>query len=69
MERKSLETNPILSYLYFRQHKFHVCYQGQSTTCGNCAEDDHIERNCPKKANMKILVKNSKLQKRQASQN
>ena len=69
MERKSLETNPIPSYLYFGQYKFRVRYQGQNTTCGYCAEGDHVERNCPKKANMKIMVKNSKLQKRQAPQN
>ena len=66
MEKKTLETNPIPSYLYFGQYKFRVRYQEQSTTCGYCAEGDHVERNCPKKANMKIMVKNSKLQKRQA---
>ena len=69
MKRKTLETNPIPSYLYFGQYKFGVRYQGQSTTCGYCAEGDHVERNCPKKANMKIMVKNSKLQKRQAPRN
>ena len=69
MERKTLETNPIPSYLYFGQYKFRVRYQGQNTTCGYCAEGDHVERNCPKKANMKIMVKNSKLQKRQAPRN
>ena len=69
MERKTLETNPIPSYLYFGQYKFRVRYQGQNTTCGYCAEDDHVERNCPQKANMKIMVKNSKLQKRQAPRN
>ena len=69
MERKTLETNPIPSYLYFGQYKFRVRYQGQSTTCGYCAEGDHVERNCPKKSNMKIMVKNSKLQKRQAPRN
>ena len=37
--------------------------------CGYCAEGDHVERNCPKKSNMKIMVKNSKLQKRQALRN
>ena len=68
MERKNLENNPIPSYLYFGQYKFRVRYQGQNTTCGYCAEEDHIERNCPKKANMKILAKNSKLQRRQAPQ-
>ena len=69
MERKNLDNNPIPSYLYFGQYKFRVRYQGQNTTCGYCAEEDHIERNCPKKANMKILVKISELQKRQAPQN
>ena len=69
MERKSLNINPIPSYLYFGQYKFRVCYQGQNTTCGYCAENDHIERNCPKKANMKILVKSFKLHRRQAPQN
>ena len=69
MERKNLETNPIPSYLYFGQYKFRVRYQGQSTTCGYCTEGDHVERNFPKKANMKIMVKNSKLQKRRASRN
>ena len=69
MERKSLENNPIPSYLYFGQYKFRVRYHGQSTTSGYCAEDDHIERNCPKEGKMKILVKNSKLQRRQTPQN
>ena len=69
MERKNLETNPIPSYLYFGQYKFRVRYQGQSTTCGYCTEGDQVERNCPKKANMKIMVKNSKLQKRQTPRN
>ena len=49
MKRKNLDNNPIPSYLYFGQYKFRVCYQGQNTTCGYCAEEDHIERNCPKK--------------------
>ena len=69
MERKTLKTNPILSYRYFGQYKFRVRYQGQSTTCGYCAEGDHVERNCPKKASLKIMVKNSKLRKRQAPRN
>ena len=68
MERKNLDNNPIPGCLYFGQYKFRVRYQGQNTTCGNCAEEDHIERNCPKKANIKILAKNSKLQRRQAPQ-
>ena len=50
MDRKNLETNnPIPSYIYFGQYKFRVRYQGQNTTCGYCAESDHVERNCPKK--------------------
>ena len=69
MERKSLNNNPIPSYLYFGQYEFRVRFQGQNTTCGYCAENDHIERICPKKANMKILVKSSKLHRRQAPQN
>ena len=69
MERKNLETDPIPSCLYFGQYKFSVRYQGQSTACGYCAEGDHVEKNCPKKSNTKIVVKNSKLQKRQASRN
>ena len=68
LERKSLDNNPIPSYLYFGQYKFRVRYQGQNTTCGYCAEQDHIERNCPKKANMTTLAKSSKLQRRQAPQ-
>ena len=69
MERKNLDNNPIPNYLYFGQYKFRVRYQDQNTTCGYCAEEDHIERNCPKKANMKILAKTFKMQKRQAPQN
>ena len=69
MERKNLDNNPIPSYLYFGQYRFRVRYQGQNTTCGYCAEKDHIEQNCHKKANMKILAKTSKLQRRQAPQN
>ena len=38
MERKSLETNPIASFLYFEKYKFRVRYSGQPTTCGYCAE-------------------------------
>ena len=68
-KRKSLENNPIPNYFYFGQYKFRKRYQGQSTTCGYCTEDDYIERNCPNKANMKILVKNFKWQRRQAPQN
>ena len=67
MDREKLQQNPIPSYLYFGKYKFRTRYQGQSTTCGYCAENDHLDRNCPKKANMKILVKRSKMQKRVAT--
>ena len=64
MERKKLEENPIPSYLYFGQYKFRVRYQGQKTTCGYCAENDQIERDCQKKANLRVLAKNSRIQRR-----
>ena len=67
MDREKLQQNPIPSYLYFGKYKFRIRYQGQSTTCGYCAENDHLERDCPKKANMKILVKKSKMQRRVAA--
>ena len=66
MERKSLETNPIASFLYFGKYKFRVRYSGQPTTCGYCAEEGHIERECEQKTNMIQLRKRSKLFKRQA---
>ena len=66
MERKSLETNPIASFLYFGKYKFRVRYSGQRTTCGYCAEEGHIERECKQKTNMIQLRKRSKLFKRQA---
>ena len=66
LERKKLEKNPIPSYLYFGQYKFRVRYQGQKTMCGYCVENDHLERDCPKKANLRVLAKNSKLQRRMA---
>ena len=59
MDREKLEQNPIPSYLYFGKYKFRTRYQGQHTTCGYCSETDHIERECPKKANTNILVKKS----------
>ena len=67
MDREKLQLNPIPSYLYFGKYKFRTRYQGQSTTCGYCAENDHLERDCQKKANMKILVKKSKMQRRVAA--
>ena len=66
MQRKSLETSPIPSFLYFGKYKFRVRYSGQPTTCGYCAEEGHIERECPHKANMIKLKKKTKLNKRQA---
>ena len=67
MDREKLQQYPIPSYLFFGKYKFRTRYQGQSTTCGYCAENDHLERDCPKKANMKILVKKAKMQKRVAA--
>ena len=67
MDRKKLEQNPITNYLYFGKYKFRTRYQGQYTTCRYCAETDHIERECPKKANMKILVKKVEMQRRLAT--
>ena len=67
MDREKLQQNPIPSYLYFGKYKFRTRYQGQPTTCGYCAENDHLERDCQKKANMKILVKKAKMQRRVAT--
>ena len=64
LEREKLEENPIPSYLFFGKYKFRVRYQGQKTTCGYCAEEDHTERECQKKANMRVLAKITRLQKR-----
>ena len=66
LEREKLEEYPIPSYLYFGKYMFRVRYQGQKTTCGYCAEDDHIERDCQKKANLRVLAKTSRLQRRMA---
>ena len=66
MIRENLETNPIASYLYFGKYKFRVRYAGQQTTCGYCAEKDHLERECKKKENIIILTKNSKMERRLA---
>ena len=60
MIRENLETNPITSYLYFGKYKFRVRYAGQQTTCGYCAEKDHLERECKKKENIIILTKKLK---------
>ena len=43
LQREKLEENPIPSYLFFGKYKFRVRYQGQKTTCGYCAEEDHTE--------------------------
>ena len=67
MDREKLQQYPIPSFLFFGKYKFRTRYQGQSTTCGYCAENDHLERDCEKKANMKILVKKAKMQKRVAA--
>ena len=48
MIKENLETNPT-SYLYFGKYKFRMRYAGQQTTCGYCAEKDHLERDCKKK--------------------
>ena len=66
LEREKLEENPIPSYLFFGKYKFRVRYQGQKTTCGYCAEDDHIKRDCQKKANLRVLAKTTRLQRRMA---
>ena len=66
LEREKLEENPIPSYLFFGKYKFRVRYQGQKTTCGYCAESDHIERDCQKKANLRVLAKTTRLQRRMA---
>ena len=66
MIRENLETNPITSYLYFGKYKFRMRYAGQHTTCGYCAEKDHLERDCKKKENGIILTKNSKMERRLA---
>ena len=66
MQRKSLETSPIPSFLYYRKYKFRVRYSRQPTTCGYCAEEGHLERECPEKFNMIKLQKKTKLNKRQA---
>ena len=64
LEREQQEEYPIPSYLFFGKYKFRVRYQGQKTTCGYYAEDDHIERDCQKKANLRVLAKTSRLQRR-----
>ena len=64
LEREKLEKNPITSYLYFGKYKFRIRYQGQKTTCSYCAEDDHVEPDCQKKANLRVLAKNSRLHRR-----
>ena len=64
MTREDLEENLIASYLFFGKYKFRVRYTGQNTTCGYCAENDHLERNCAKKQNMITLVRNSKMERR-----
>ena len=67
IDREKLQQNPIPSYLYFGKYRFRTRYQRQLTTCGYCAENDHIKRDCQKKANMKILVRKAKTQRRVAT--
>ena len=71
LEREKLEENPIPSYLFFGRYKFRVRYQGQKTTCGYCAEEDHTERECQKKSkyegfseDIPITKKNAKIANR-----
>ena len=53
MEKKSLETNPTPSFIFFGKYKFRVRYAGQPMTGGYCTEEDHhIERECKRKTNM-----------------
>ena len=66
-DKEKLLQNPIPSYLYFGKYKFRTRYQGQPTTCGYCTENDQLERDCQKQANMKILVKKAKMQRRVAT--
>ena len=55
MGREYIQQNPIPSYLYFGKYKFRTRYQGQPTTCGYCAENDHLERDCQKKSQHEIF--------------
>ena len=64
LQRENWVENPIPSYFLFGKYKFRVRYQGQKTTCGYCAEEDHTERECKKKANMRVLAKTTRLQRR-----
>ena len=64
LQREKLEENPIRSYLFFGKYKFRVRYQGQKTTCSYCAEEDHTERECPEKANMRVLAITTRLQRK-----
>ena len=67
MERKGLKTNSTHSFLFIGKRKLRVRYSGQPTTCGYCADEGHIERDCQQKTNMTQLKKKLKLFKRQAS--
>ena len=66
MIRENLETYPIASYRYFGKYKFRIRYAGQQTTCGYCAEKDHMEHDCKTEENMIILTNNSKMERRLA---
>ena len=56
LERQKLEENSIPSYLYFGKYKFRVRYQGQKTTCGYCAEDDHGGSRSQQKINFQCKI-------------
>ena len=66
LEREKLDENPIPSYLYFGKYKFRVRYKGQKSTRGYCAEDDHVEQDCEKKADLRVSAMTSRLQRRMA---
>ena len=67
MDGEIFEKNFIPSYLYFGKYKSRTRYKGQHTTCGYCAESYHMEKDCPRKTNMKTLVKQVELQRRLAT--
>ena len=40
--------------------------KAEKPTCGYYAENDHVERDCQKKVNLRVLAKTSRLQMRMA---
>ena len=66
LEREKLEENPIPSYLFFGKYKFRVRYQGQKTTCGYCAEEDHTKRECQKKSKHEGFSEDNPITKKNA---